>query len=81
MKDEEFRKNLETILTRFEKIDLEIKEFLKGEDFKAEGDYLGKDPLSDHIKIFHTKYKRKETVPDNKYQRSKTKPLYRSYRI
>jgi hypothetical protein len=73
MKDEEFQKNLETILKRFEKIDAEIKEFLKREDIKTEGNYLNKEPLSDHTEIAHTKYKTNNTMPPEKYQQSKKK--------
>ena len=73
MKDEEFQKNLETILERFEKIDAEIKKFLKREDLKSEEHYLDKEPLSYHTKILDTKYKTKKIGQQNKYQRSKKK--------
>ena len=57
MKDEEFQKKLEIILEKFEKIDLEVKQYFDQEKFNVKNqDYTSKS-YSNDTQILDDKYK------------------------
>ena len=67
MKDEEFQKNLELILEKFEKIDLEVKQYFDQDKFNTRNQYHNNKSYSNETPILDYQYKHKKVAKDNKY--------------
>ena len=68
MKEEEFQKKLELILKKFEKIDVEIKQYFDREKFNTRNQKYNKKTYSNDTPILDDKYEIKKVATDNKYQ-------------
>jgi hypothetical protein len=61
MKDEEFQKNLETILKRFEKIEKQVRHYLGQDKLNARNQDYNNKPYSKGTEMLDDKYKKENS--------------------